>query len=244
MGLDRRDLYTFVVIAGLWLRDRQPPVVGEARDILWECRIFTSTGVFKRSLNRLVKAEWLAAREVATKRGQKVTRYVPTMLGFAEYGSRRPLTYEHDEYYCLYKHVNVTDVNHLAFGVKQAVRIYDEIMEWRRVLHDLPVPAQIREIALAVDETRAVDEVPSELLEWILRESPTLKCSYLRTLVLRVNAVFDAYLEMEEMTQEAYELSQALAEVVNKLDRYCASKGVRFDDEAEDGESQSAASEL
>jgi len=233
-----RDLYVFVTIAGLWLQTREP-AVRKTYDILRDCGISASMNSVKISIRKLVNVEWLKPRPY----GENLHRYVPTMRGFAEYASHLTEIWKRDEYYCLRKHVDVAAVDWLASGVRHAVWIYDEVMKWSRLLPDLSVQAQIREIARAVEEARPVDEVPPELLEWIRQEAPALRCSYMRTVVLRVNAMFDAYLEMDEMTPEAYELSQALTEVVRKLEKYCASKGVKFDDE-ESGEDQQTASEL
>jgi len=140
-------------------------------------------------------------------------------------------------------------VDQLASGVRHAVWIFHETEKLRQILPDVRVSPQIQEIVRAVDEAQPVDSIPPELLRWIQQETLALKCNFMYTVLQRVGAMFDAYLEVDNMlygiVPESDELGHALVEVMRKLEKYCASRGLRFDDDDdESGEDQQTASEL
>jgi len=236
MDLDGRDLYTFTIIAGLWLKDRQPPVVGEVRDISWECGIFTSTGVFERSIKRLVNTGWLAVREVTTKRKQKVHRYVPTLRGFAEYAyfvddmwsnyvidMLRGEMREPPRDDCLDKYVDVVAVKALGGAL-------------RVLLEAAAVPAirlspKLQELVQAVHEGRGIDEVSQELLDLAQVELPTLTCLlvhyHLQVATNRMAVMGARYAYNSGAVTELNDALKTALEAQDKLARFCTRIGVR-----------------
>jgi len=236
MGLNDRDLYTFTIVAGLWLRDRHPPVVGEAIDISKDCGIYTSNPLFMKSLRRLVKEGWLTIREVEVRRGYKTNRYVPTLWGFAEYayhvdamwsnyviGMLRGEMREPPRDDCLNKYVDVVAVKALG----GAFRVLLEVA----AVPTIRLSPKLQELVQAVHEARAIDEVPQELLDLVQAELPTLMCllvHYQLQAATNTMAVMGArYAYNSGAVMEYNDALKAALEAQYRLARFCARIGVR-----------------
>jgi len=181
MGVNERDLFTFAILAGLWIRDHKPPVVRKALRISSECGSYTSSPLFERSLQRLVRAGWLALRK-EKRRVDEVNRYIPTLKGFVEFADRFILRLVRQKidlapYYCIYRHVPLIDIENMSLSLKTVLDIYNMWVEGGSRIEELP--QQMREIAQAIIEAKPADAIPYEYYEWLRQELPAWKCELL-----------------------------------------------------------------
>jgi len=240
MGLNDRDLYTFAIVAGLWLRDKRPPVVGEAIEISKDCSIYTSAPLFMKSLRRLVKEGWLTVREVEVRRGYKTNRYVPTLKGFVEFINATNSMWKNFVYDILRSLVSgvLSDVNVSPPPLFGCLKKYVDISAVERLGRALAllkraaelsiVPPRYQELLQAIVDARPIDDAPQELLDAVLSDLSLLEC--LVEFQLVQSALFEFAMlenESENVGREALDVLKALADTLYKLALYCTTrKGV------------------
>jgi len=225
MGINERDLYTYMIVSGLWLKDKQPPVVRRAQEIAKECGIYTSSPLFLRALERLVDAKWLAPVEY----GKGMHRYVPTPRGFAYI----PLLFNRHTTdpisNCLSKHVDVSSIVKLG-------NIINDMIVLSQLLSTLGLPligvtpemqAQLMGLLQAMRENRPIDPQTAEQL---LRMEPLLECNF-EYYLYHYALLIAKYRELEHACKsgtvsELETIVRGGVEMLIKIARHCASKGI------------------
>jgi len=230
MGISERDLYAFLIVSGLWLKDKQPPVVRRAQEIAKECGIYTSSPLFLRALERLVDAKWLAPVEY----GKGMHRYVPTPRGIAHVTilyhiniNRRRTDPILD---CLSKRVDISLIVKLGNIINDLIVLSQLLSTWGLSLIGLTseMQAQLMELSQALRENRPID---ARAAEQLLRMEPLIECNiiyYLHHYALLITK----YRELEHACKsgavsELETIVRDGAEILIKIARYCASnKGI------------------
>jgi len=228
MKLSERDLYTFLIISGLWLRDKQPPVVRRAQEIAKECGIYTSSPLFLRAIERLVDAKWLAPVEY----GKGMHRYVPTPRGIVHitmfyYINRRRSDPILD---CLSKHVDISSIVILGNIINDMIVLSQLLNTWGLPMIGLTPEMQALLMSLfqAMRENRPID---AQAVEQLLRTKPLLECNFIYYLH-HYALLITKYRESEHACKsgavsELETIVRSIAEILIKIARYCASnKGI------------------
>jgi len=230
-----RELHVFTAIAGLWLKTRKPAVVRETYRILRECGVLGSIDALNMSIRKLIKAKWLEPRPY----GEKLHRYVPTLKGFAEF---------FDAINSMWKNFMHDVIRSLVSGELSNVNIsppplfdclnkYVDVSAVERLGRTLALlkkaaalsiaPPKYQELVRAVEDARAISDVPQELLDTVQSDLPSLEC--LVEFHLVQSAAFDfteIEISSENFAKEALDVINALADALYKLTLYCARKGV------------------
>jgi len=220
MEVSERDLYSFIAIAGLWLKDRAPPVVRQALKISRECGIYTSAALFTRALERLVEAQWLTPIPY----GRGMHRYVPTPRGLIDSHMILTTTIDRNESVtnhlsCLAKHVDVGAVARVSHVLVTLYTYSPFIAANRWPILGLPQDAQVRLQGVL----RALyHNVPLDVhdVDIILQLEPVLNCNFEyyalhNTLRLVTSAETDS-------TPELVIAVKRIVEAMAKLARHCA----------------------
>jgi len=228
MEIRERDLYVFMIVSGLWFKEKQPPVVRRAQEIAKECGIYTSSPLFLKSLERLVDAKWLAPVEY----GKSMHRYIPTPRGIAYVSllfnvNRRKIDPILD---CLGKHVDISPV------VKLGTLINDMVI-LSQLLSTLSLPlvgvapetqVQLMKLLHAMRENRPIE---AQAAEQLLRMESLLECNFIYFLH-HFATLITKYRELEHACKSGTvsELEAVVRDDINvliKVARYCASnKGI------------------
>jgi len=258
MDVNERDLLTFAIIAGLWLRDRRPPAVREALNISRECNAYTSAPLFERSLRRLVNEGWLVIREVTNSRGAKVNRYVPTLRGLAEYATEIEdvlLNYAIDlasrsedtsqtshtsefleSLECIEKHVpeveKAEEMGNALATLIDVVGVYAMAgTDGGVATQDVSLPPQYEKLAQMVLDGQPADAVEVETLEQLPSQLPTLRCVLL---AVKMSDIVDTLLISVEdacrrgLVAHLADVLKSALETYLKLAQYCAHLGAQF----------------
>jgi len=225
MEVNERDLYVFMIMAGLWLKDRAPPVVRQALKISKECGIYTSAALFERALERLIEAKWLAPVEY----GRGMRRYIPTPRGLLHSHMTISLRIDRDENMakylnCIAKHVDilhVAKVSHVLVGLYVHMPF---LSLHKRPIIGLPAEARdrLRAVIQVLEENYPIDV---QTAEWLLQIAPVLECNFefyaLYTAFQLVASERDCHAELAHAVK-------SMIEAMAKLARYCATcKGIQ-----------------
>jgi len=244
MAVNERDLITFAIISGLWLKTRAAGSVREALKISKECGGYTSSSLFLRSIQRLVRAGWVVARQVKTSKGIEVNRYVPTLRGFVEYatmldntmndnlavaftsGDTSPLLqfYELlDNIKCIEKYTPVAKVWEIGRALATLLDV---------VVSSADLPREYEDLARAVEEARAADEIDFTLVERVADSLPALSC------IIIGEKTYDVISELlvaaavackRGLVSHLQEALRTTLEAYIRQAQYCAHLGVQFD---------------
>jgi len=240
MGVNERDLFTFAILAGLWIRDRKPPVVRKALRISSECGSYTSSPLFERSLQRLVRAGWLALRK-EKRRVDEVNRYIPTAKGFVEFADRFILGRARQKidlapYHCIHRHVPLIDVEIMSLNLKTVLDIYNMWVEGGNRFEELP--QQMREIVQAIIEAKPADAIPYEYYEWLRQELPAWECELLTIQLYRVRTRINYFRQRLCANDKKSELAEIVRSLIvaeyKLLKQCCHMRGPKCDSEWED----------
>jgi len=245
MAVNERDLFTFAIIAGMWLRDRKP-VVRKALRISSECGGYTSSSLFERSLQRLVRAGWLVLRK-EKRRIDEVNRYIPTLKGFAEYATTWNDTMV-DKLMDAFSLpgdgsllIQYYDSLNVVKCIEQRIPESAQVKEIGRALatlvdvatfQDVSLPPQYTELARAVEEAWPVDIVDWGLVEQVVDRLPALQCILLNAKANDLIGELLTALTHACRRGLAAQWGDALQKVLEGyllLAQYCSHLGVQFD---------------
>jgi len=243
MAVNERDLITFAILAGMWLRDRKP-AVRKALRISGECGGYTSSPLFENSLRRLVRAGWLIIKKEKRSEIFEVNRYIPTLRGFSEFattwedaaidrlaaaftppGDASSLIQYHDSFdtmKCLEKHVPVTRVIEIGRTLTLLVDV--------AAIRDLP--QQYIDLARAVEEARPADEVDFTLVEQVVDQLPALQCILLDAKTSNIIGgllTATTHACKRGLVSQLTNALKATLEAYLEQAQYCAHLGVQFD---------------
>jgi len=231
---DRRELYVFAAIAGGWLKNREPPAVQDTYDMLRDCGVLASRDVLGKIIKRLIGVKWLADRP----RGEKQSRYVPTLRGFVGFAMAvglnnhelfrnkevvEPLSLE-----CLSKRVDVSSVIRLGIILNTLLAVGTLLYLYRLPMLGLPPDSQTKlvELVRATMEGRPIDVVPQALE--VLQMAPALECNfeyylYYFATLLALNLEIDGACR-SGAGSELEDIIRSAVKVLSRLSQYCATR--------------------
>jgi len=226
MEINERDLYTFLIVAGLWLKDRQPPVVRRSQEVAKECGIYTSSPLFLKALERLVDKKMLAP----VPYGKGMHRYVPTPRGLIDSHMIITTSRNRNESVakylsCLAKHVDVRAVARVSH-ILLSLYAYAPFIAW----HKWPIlglsqeaRTRLRDLLHAISHNIPIDVHDVDL---IVQLEPVLNCNFE---YYALHSALQLITSSEtDSTPELVVAIQKILEAMAKLARRCAThKGIQ-----------------
>jgi len=219
---DKREIYVFAALAGGWLKSRQPPPVRETYNFLKQCGLLASFDLYSATIKRLVGIKWLAPRPY----GEKLSRYVPTLKGFAGFAISVDIR-SRDEadppsLNCLSNYVDVLTTLKLGNLLVALLGIMPLLTLYKAPMIGLSpeIQAKLVEVMQATIDGRPIDVVPQALELWQL--APVLTCNF--AFYLYYFATWYTVSMVGEHEDQLDDTIRPALETMYKLARYCANR--------------------
>jgi len=172
-GVDERLRLAFLAFAGTWLQTGEPPIVKHVHGILRECGIVGASALtMNRVIDKLVEMRWLAPRPY----GEKLSRYVPTLLGFAKF-AMEPASVDKER--CLLERgIDVQFVRRIGVALTFLSAVMAKAWTFYKGRYVPPLDDDLLVLAKAIGEGKAADEVARHVLEKAVQSIPRLRCFF------------------------------------------------------------------